>query len=691
MKATKQAPRAVARPTEVVIHGEKIPDEYAWLRNREDPEVLQYLRAENRYTSAVMAPLAELQGRLFEEIRTRTLETDSSAPVDDGPYAYYARTEQGKNYPIRCRVPRGLSPGSGDEQVLLDENLLAEGHDYLELGTFSVSPDHLLLAYSVDFDGGEQFQLRVRDLATGADLTDCVEGTYYNVEWSACGQYLFYTTLDAAMRPYRLWRHRLGTASAADVLVYQEDDAAFHLEISKTRSERFLVLESSSLTTTEIHLGEAADPEGGFTVVLERRPMVEYSIEHQGDWLWMLINDKGRNFRLVRCACACPLPPASAWEEVIAHRSEVCLEAVDAFQDFLVVTERDRGLPQVLILDTERGESHRIAFPEAVYAVSVGSNPEYATQTLRIHYESPVTPPQDLDYGMRSRERVTVKQQQVLGGFRPDDYRVERLQVDSHDGVKVPLSVVYGKSLPRDGSSPCLLYGYGAYGLTVEAGFSPERLSLLERGFVFAIAHVRGGGDLGETWHDAGKMEHKPNSFHDLIACAERLVAERYTAPARLGILGRSAGGLLVAAAMNQRPELFGAVVASVPFVDVLNTMLDPTLPLTVGEYEEWGNPQKLLYFQLLRSYSPYENVRATAYPHLLVTAGLHDPRVSYWEPAKFVARLRSLNQGDGLILLKTELGAGHFGPSGRYEEWKEVAFEYAFLLRALGVTAGGE
>ncbi len=676
-----------------------MPDEYSWLRDRDDPAVIGYLQHENAYTAAVMDPLQPLRDQLFAEMKARTPETDCSAPVDDGPFSYYSRTIQGKDYRIHCRAPRRtlsarlpesdigahsvVRPEAGSEQILLDGNLLAAGRSYFELGAYAISPDHRLLAYSMDFEGSEKFELHLRDLAKGIDLPDCIPDTYYSVEWSACGEFLFYTTLDDAMRPFRLWRHRLGTPATADQLVYQEDDQAFHIDIGKTRSEKFLLLELASLTTTEIRFLAANQPQGQFQTLLPRRPMIEYSIDHQGDTVWMLINDTGRNFRLVRMPLSSHRNPET-WEEVIAHRDDVCLEGVDAFADFLVVSERDCGLPQILILETDAGTQHRIAFPEPVYTASVGANPDFASTRIRLSYESPLSPPADVDYSVPLRHWQVAKQQQVTGGFRPEDYKVERLSIAAPDGIRIPLSVVSRRDTARDGSSPALLYGYGAYGLTTEPGFSPERLSLLERGFVYAIAHVRGSGDLGETWHDAGKMQHKPNSFSDFVACAEALVAEGYTSPARLGILGRSAGGLLVAASMNLRPDLFGAVVASVPFVDVLNTMLDPSLPLTVGEFEEWGNPQDPAHFAVIRSYSPYDNLRPAGYPHILVTAGLNDPRVSYWEPAKFVARLRTLTQSDRLILLKTEMGAGHFGPSGRYDTWKETAFEYAFLIHTL-------
>lgn len=681
------------------IHGVEIHDSYAWLRHRRNPEVDAYLQAENAYTEAMMADTAALQESLFREMVGRIRETDRTAPVLDRDFWYYTRTEEGKEYGISCRR-RNSGTGNFDEreaeEILLDGNALAEGKDYFELGAFVVSPDHRFLAYSADFSGGEKFLLRVKNLETGDHLQDEIPDTYYSVEWSACGQYLFYTTLDEQMRPFRLWRHRLGEDPRQDVLVYEEPDRAFNLDIGLTRSEQYLLLESASLTTTELRVLPASEPLGEFRVFLPRRRDIEYTLEHQGTHFWFTINDRGRNFRLVRV----PLQAvwegetgshAALWDEVLAHRAEVCLEDVDGFERFVVVSERDNGLEQLLVIETDSGTHHRIAWPEAVYTVGLGANPMYRTETLRVSYQSPVTPPTDLDYHVATRSREIVKQKAVGGGFDAANYAVERLFATAPDGVAVPLSVVYRKDTPRDGSAPALLYGYGSYGLTTDPGFSSDRLSLLDRGFVYAIAHIRGSGDLGETWHDAGKMLLKKNSFTDFVACAETLIAKGFTRPERLGILGRSAGGLLMGAVTNLRPDLFGAVIASVPFVDVLNTMLDDSLPLTVGEFEEWGNPKDPVYFDYIRSYSPYDNVEAREYPHMLVTAGVNDPRVSYWEPAKYVARLRTMAEGDRLLLLKTEMGAGHFGPSGRYESWKETAFEYAFLLKTLAPGALGE
>jgi oligopeptidase B len=674
----------------------EIHDPYAWLRDRENPEVFEYLRAENAYTEAMMEDTKALQQRLYEEMVGRIQETDRSAPVRDGSYWYYSRTEQGKEYGIHCRRKAGPTGGfesAGAEEVLLDGNVLAEGQEYFELGAFVVSLDHRFLAYSVDFSGEEKFLLRVKNLETGEHLPDEIPNTYYSVEWSGCGQYLFYTTLDEQMRPYRLWRHALGEEPRQDVLLYEETDRAFHLEVSLTRSERFLLLESASLTTTETRILPAAEPLGEFRVFLPRKPDVEYTLEHQGEHFWFTVNDRGRNFRLVRVALQAIWDGEAGshealWEEVLPHRETVCLEDVDGFERYVVVSERDNGLEQLLVIETENGEQHRIEWPEAVYTAGLGSNPMYRSETLRVSYQSPVTPPTDLDYHVPTRQREVVKQKAIGGGFDAANYAVERLFATAPDGVDVPLSVVYRRDTPRDGSAPALLYGYGSYGLTTDPGFSSDRLSLLDRGFVYAIAHIRGSGDLGETWHDAGKMLGKKNSFTDFIACAEKLIAEGFTRAERLGILGRSAGGLLMGAVTNLRPDLFGAVIASVPFVDVLNTMLDDSLPLTVGEFEEWGNPQDPLYFDYIRSYSPYDNVEAKEYPPMLVTAGVNDPRVSYWEPAKYVAKLRAMATGDRLLLLKTEMDAGHFGPSGRYESWKETAFEYAFLLKTLAPAA---
>lgn len=678
-------------PAVSALKNVEIQDPYAWLRNREDPDVFSYLRAENAYMEAMMADTAPLQESIYKELIGRIRETDRSAPVRDGDFWYYTRTEEAKQYPIYCRKnASGESfPEEAPEQILLDGNALAEGRDYFEMGAFSMSADHRLLAYSVDFDGSEKFLLRVKNLDTGENLPDEIADTHYASEWSADGRFLFYTTLDETLRPYRVWRHRLGDDAASDTLVYEETDLAFHVDIGGTRSERFLLLETASLTTTEIRILESSRPEDEFRVFLPRKRDIEYTVEHQDEFFWFTLNDRGRNFRLLRA----PVDAiwrgdagthTSAWEEVLPHRPSVCLEDVDAFAEFVVISERDNGLEQLLVIDSASGIRHRIEWPEAVYTAGLGANPMYQTETLRVNYQSPVTPPTDIDYHVQRRARRIVKQKQIAGGFLASNYAVERLFATAPDGVETPLSVVFRKDAPRDGSAPALLYGYGAYGLTSDPGFSANLISLLDRGFVYAIGHVRGGGDLGETWHDAGKMLRKKNSFADFIACAEKLIAEGYTQPQRLGILGRSAGGLLVGAVANQRPELFGSVIASVPFVDVLNTMLDESLPLTVGEFEEWGNPKENGYFEYIRSYSPYDNIAPTAYPHVLLTAGVNDPRVSYWEPAKLAAKLRATATGGRLLLLKTEMGAGHFGPSGRYEQWKETALEYAFLIKTL-------
>lgn len=679
---------AISAPIGVEIH-----DPYAWLRNRDDPEVFSYLRAENAYTEAMLADTIPLQESIYKELVDRIRETDRSAPVRDDSFWYYTRTEEAKQYPIYCRKPASGQnfPEEVPEEVLLDGNSLAEGRNYFELGAFSMSPDHRLLAYSVDFNGGEKFLLQVKNLATGEHLPDGIADTHCTAKWSADGRFLFYTKLDETMRPYRLWRHRLGDDPASDTLVYEEADLAYHLDISVTRSERYLLLESASLTTTEIRILETSSPEGEFRIFLPRKQDIEYTVEHQGEHFWFTINDQGRNFRLMRV----PVDSiwlgeigshSAEWEELLPHRPSVCLEDVDGFAEFVVVSERDNGLEQLLVIDTASGERHRIEWPDTVYTAGVSANPMYFTQTLRVNYQSPVRPATDIDYHLRKRTRRVVKETAIGGGFRPSNYDVERLFATAPDGVRVPVSVVYRKDTPRDGSAPAILYGYGAYGLTSDPGFSADLLSLLDRGFVYAIGHVRGGGDLGETWHDAGKMLNKKNSFTDFIACAEKLIAEGFTQADRLGIIGRSAGGLLVGAVTNQRPDLFSSVIASVPFVDVLNTMLDETLPLTVGEFEEWGNPKDATYFDYIRSYSPYENVAPIAYPHMLLTAGVNDPRVSYWEPAKLVAKLRSTANGGRLLLLKSEMGAGHFGPSGRYEQWKETALEYAFLIKTLAL-----
>ncbi|SPE32230.1 Protease 2 [Candidatus Sulfopaludibacter sp. SbA3] len=662
-------PVAPIHPKVSVLHGDTRTDNYFWLREKTNPAVLEYLAAENAYTAAMMRPEEALQEQLYREILGRVKETDLSVPVRQGDYFYYTRTEKGRQYTIYCRKRLSLE---ADEELLLDANALAEGHDYFRVGVFEPSPNHELLAYSSDFDGDEVYTIRVKDLRTGGLLPDSIAGASAALVWANDNRTFFYATLDAAKRPYKVFRHSLG--APADVLVYHEPDERFEVDLAKSKSRAFLFIDSFSHVTSEYRYLPADAPEGDFRVMIPRVQGVEYDAAHHGDHFYIRINDAGPNFRLVRTPV--DAPPLDQAVEVRPHRASVMIESVDAFRDHLMLEERDNGLRQIELETLSTGDRHRVEFPEPVYSVTLATNPEFDTPTLRFAYTSLITPLSIFDYDMERRTRELRKQTDVLGGYDSTQYRSERIFATAPDGVRVPISLVYKNGFQRDGHGAALLYGYGAYGHSSEPAFAPERLSLLDRGFVYAIAHVRGGSEMGRPWYDDGKLLHKKNSFTDFVACAEHLAGEGYTSAGRLAILGGSAGGLLMGAVTNLRPDLFHVAIAKVPFVDVLNTMLDASLPLTVTEYEEWGNPNEQSWYDYMRSYSPYDNVQPAAYPHMLITAGLNDPRVSYWEPAKWAARLRATGTDNKLLLLKTNMGAGHFGASGRYEKFRETAFE---------------
>jgi oligopeptidase B len=639
---------------------------------------MQYLEAENAYTAEVMKPTEELQELVYREIRGRIKESDRTVPVRIGPYDYYTRTVEGRQYSVHCRRPAG----SDAEQVILDENELARELTYFRLGALAVSPDHKLLAYSFDRDGGEKYVLCFKNLETGERLEDTIRGTYTSVEWAADSRTVFYNTLDETHRPYRLYRHSLGRDPAADELVFQEDDASFFLGLYKTKSKRFLMLELESNTTSEVLFLEATRPRDSFRRIEPRVKGVEYTVEHNAESFLILTNDNAVNFKIVRAPVADPA--RRNWIDFLPHREQAKLDEIEVFAKHIAVVRREKGLRGILVIEMASGARHEIEFPEAVYTTWTQGNPEFETETLRFGYTSLVTPSTVFDYDMKTRGRVQRKQQEVVGGYDPEAYACERVLATAPDGTAVPISLVYRKDLRRDGAQPLLLYGYGSYGSCVEPSFSSGRLSLLDRGLIYAIAHVRGGGEMGRPWYEAGKLRHKPNTFTDFIACAEHLISTGYTTSRELAIFGGSAGGLLMGAVTNLRPDLFQVVVASVPFVDVVNTMLDPSIPLTVIEWEEWGDPRRREDHETMISYSPYDNVTARDYPHLLILAGLNDPRVAYWEPAKWAAKLRALKTDDNLLLLKTNLGAGHGGPSGRYERMHEAAFEYAFILDRL-------
>ena len=664
------------------LHGETRVDDYFWLRDRNDPEVLKYLEAENRYTRAVMQHTETLQEQLYQEMRGRIKETDLSVPERVDDYFYYSRTEAGGQYPILCRRHGSLE---GPEEILLDQNPLAATHAYFKIGVSEVSPDHRLLAYSVDTSGAEEFTLYIKDLTTGQLLPESIANTSLAVTWANDSRTLFYTLLDHARRPCRLYRHTVGSSPTTDALVYFEPDESFFLDINRTRSRRYLLLDIASHSTTEVRFLDADYPEAGFQVVQPREFGIEYSVEHHDERFFITTNDDAPNFRLVQAPVTAP--SKANWSPVLPYRPDIKLDETDAFRSHLVVYERQAGLRQIRVMNLASGDEYLIPFPEPVYTLRAHENPEFDTALLRFTYTSLVTPSSVVEYDMAERTWTVRKQTEVRGGYDPTLYRSERVFATAPDGERVPVSLVYREPLELNGQRPLLLNGYGAYGLSYDPSFSSNTLSLLDRGFVVAIAHVRGGEEMGRPWYEGGKLLNKRSTFTDFIAAAEHLVTAGYTSSDRLVINGGSAGGLLMGAVTNLRPDLFRVVLADVPFVDVVNTMLDATLPLTVIEYDEWGNPNDRAAYEYIRSYSPYDNIEAKDYPHILVTAGLNDPRVAYWEPAKWTARLRATKTNGNRLLLRTNMGAGHGGASGRYDFLREIAFKYAFVLDLLGLT----
>ena len=673
-------PVARKSPKVTTIHGDKLVDDYYWMREKNNPEVLAYLEAENAYTDAVMKPTEGFQESLYKEIVGRIKETDVTVPYKNGDYFYYSRTEQGKQYPILCRKRGSLD---AKEEVYLDLNELAKGLKFLGLGPGAVSDDGNLFAYSIDTTGFRQFKLQVKDLRSGQLLADSAERVT-SLNWARDNRTLFYTVEDATTkRSFQLYRQRLGGRAE---MLYEEKDELFDLDSARSRSKAFIFVTSGSYKSTEVRAIAADRPDDAPRVLLPRQPEHRYYADHHGDSFYIRTNDGAKNFRLV----AAPIndPQKKNWREVLPHRPEVMLADVDFFKDYYVAYERQEGLPRFRVTEFKTKESHVIDMPEAVYAVFPAAGPEYDTRTFRFNYVSFTTPASVYDYDMKTRRRVLLKRTEVLGGFDPQAYQSERVYAKATDGTRIPVSLVYKKSLRGDGPRPLLLQGYGAYGISSDISFSIPRLSLLNRGFIYAIAHIRGGGELGEPWHDQGKMMMKRNSFTDFIAAAEHLVAEKYTSSDRLIITGGSAGGLLMGAVLNMRPELFKAAVVYVPFVDVINTMLDESLPLTVGEFEEWGNPKVKAEYDYMRAYSPYDNIEAKRYPAILVRTSLNDSQVMYWEPAKYVARLRATKTDSNPLLFRIKLGGGgHGGASGRYDAIKDTAFDYAYILSQVGIT----
>jgi oligopeptidase B len=672
-------------PAERTHHGDTVIDEYAWLLKKDDPDTIAHLEAENAYTQEVTGHLKDLQETIFQEIKGRTLETDLSVPTRKGAWWYYSRTEEGKQYGIQCRVaadgdtPPELQPGESlpDEQILLDGNELAGDSPFFSIGTSAVSPDGTKLAYSTDFRGDERFTLRFKNLETGELLPDEIPDVFYGGAWSADGSTFFYTTIDDAWRPYRVHRHTLGASD--DAIVYQEDDERFWVGIGLTRSQRYLVLGAGSKITSEVWVLDADRPTDEFAVVRPRRTGVEYSLDHAGDRFLILHNDGAVNFELATA----PVDDPATWTPLIAHQEDTRLLDVDAFKSHTVVHFRRDGLTGIRILPGDGREPYEISFPEPIYDAAPSGNPEFETNRLRLGYTSMVTPPSVYDYDLPTDELILLKQRPVLGGYDPADYEQFREWATAEDGTKVPISIVVRKGTDRP--APTLLYGYGSYETSIDPYFSVARLSLLDRGFVFAVAHVRGGGEMGRLWYEDGKLTRKKNTFSDFVACARHLKTGGWSN--HVIARGGSAGGLLMGAVANLAPEEFAGVVAEVPFVDALNTILDPSLPLTVIEWDEWGDPlHDPEVYAYMKSYSPYENVDGRRYPPILAITSLNDTRVLYHEPAKWIARLRATAEG-GPFLLKTEMGAGHGGRSGRYDAWREEAFALSWILDRVGVT----
>ncbi|GAX43352.1 oligopeptidase B [Tolypothrix sp. NIES-4075] len=674
-------PIAEKQPQVLELHGDRRIDDYFWLRESDNKKAIAYLEAENAYTESMMQHTEALQTKLYNEMLARIQETDLSVPFRKDDYYYYSRTEEGKAYPIHCRKKGSLD---ATEQVLLDQNELAQGHEFFSLGVFQISPNHQILAYSTDTSGSEQYTLFFLDLNTFELYSETIPETYFSFTWGNDNQTVFYTKINTANRPYQLFRHTLQTPTTEDVLIYHEPDDTYNLDLGKTRSEAYILMILHSSITTEIHYLDANNPTGDFQIIHPRTTGMEYDVEHHSDYFYIVTNDEATNFKLVKTPVA--TPNKENWQTVIPHREDVMLSGVSLFTNHLVIYERKAGLQTARVQNLSTGKESNITFPEPTYTFYEGNNPEFNTNILRFNYTSLITPLSVFDYDMETDKRELKKETEVLGGYDKSHYKSEWLMATAKDGTQIPISIVYKQGTNKDGKNPLFLTGYGSYGYSYPVMFSSTRLTLLDRGMVYAIAHIRGGEEMGRKWYEDGKFLQKKNTFTDFIACAEYLIAEKWTQSDRLVISGGSAGGLLMGAVINMRPDLFKVVVADVPFVDVVTTILDTSLPLSAMEWEEWGNPNDKVYYDYMKSYSPYDNVEAKDYPDILITAGLNDSRVKYWEPAKWTAKLRELKTDNNILLLKTNMSAGHGGASGRYESLKELAFDYAFILDRLGL-----
>ncbi|HEY9258353.1 S9 family peptidase [Chitinophaga sp.] len=664
---------------ELSIHGDKRIDNYYWMNDRENPKVLAWLNAENAYLDTILSPEKKLRAQLFDEMKSRIKETDMSVPYLKNGYYYYTRFEAGKEYPVYCRKKGSLE---ATEQVILNVNELAAGHEYCHVGGMSVSPDATLLAYGIDTVSRRRYTIHIKNLETNEQLPDVITETTAASTWASDNKTLFYTRKDTVtLRADRIMRHTLG--AAADKEVYHEADETFDVSVSKTKSGKYIVINSESTLSSESRILDAAKPNDAFRVFQPREKDMLYSIDHRDDKFYIVTNWDALNFRLMESSL--DRTSRQNWKELIPNRPDVLLEGLQLFKDFTVLEERKGGLTLIRVINDKTHTDKYLSFSEAAYTASVGANPEMDSKELRYNYTSMITPNSVYDYNLETGKSELKRQQEVLGGYDPKDYASERLFATASDGTKIPVSVVYKKTFEKNGKSPLLLYGYGSYGHSMDATFDSDLLSLLDRGFAFAIAHIRGGQEMGRQWYEDGKMFKKKNTFTDFIACANYLIQQHYTDTAHLYAMGGSAGGLLIGAVANMQPQLFHGLVAQVPFVDVVTTMLDETIPLTTGEFDEWGNPKNKDAYDYMKSYSPYDNVTAKAYPNMLVTTGLHDSQVQYWEPAKWVAKLRELKTDHNLLLLHTNMDAGHGGASGRFKALHEVALDYSFLLKLEG------
>jgi oligopeptidase B len=677
MSTEHKFPFAKKEPHLITAHGHTRVDDYYWLREKTSQEVLDYLEAENDYTKEILGHTQELQAQLYEEMKGRIQETDEEVPYQVDDFYYYSRTVEGQQYSIYCRKKGSLDAG---EEILLDLNKFEEDYEYIKLGVYKISPDHKMLAYSLDATGGEDFHVFFKDLQTGETHSDKLTETIYSGEWGNDNKTYFYTTQDHAKRDYRLYLHTLGQKQEEDSLIYEEQDELYRIHLLKTRDHKYIELFIRSIETTEIRLLDAAQPGGDFFTISPRQKDLRYQIAHHNGILYLLTNkDNATNNKIMTTKVESS--GQESWQELIPHNPDVFLTDLDSFENHMVIYKRENGLKAITILNLRSQKKHDIQFPESAYTYTGAENPEFHTNLLRFTYMSMTTPDSVFDYDMDSREMHLKKRKPVLGGFNSEDYETERAFATANDGALVPISLVYRKGIKKDGSNPCLLYGYGSYGYSLDPSFNSNRISLLDRGFIFAMAHIRGGQEMGREWYENGKYLNKRNTFTDFIACGRHLIAEKYTSKENLAIMGSSAGGLLIGAVLNLAPDLCHAAVAGVPFVDVITTMLDESIPLTVNEFEEWGNPKNKEYYDYMLSYSPYDNVEAKDYPNILITAGLNDPRVQYWEPAKYLAKLRVTKTDQNRLMMKTNMSAGHHGASGRYEYLKEIAFEFAFII----------